>query len=314
MFAGLQAEDWPRWRETKLMSDWQIGPNFKADNMLLTFQVLTPKNDRLYDLTNLLPPALIWDSPMRWKVGETIHLTTLPLYLPRAWGVVLSLPPDAPMTSHLPHPLVMSEDRRLALTGVYLRSAGDQLIHVPDALFTATDFGTKLGKLAGIPVTETSSTFHSVVNETIKLQVWLPHQPLWPGATLNLWLQWRGHAWPDGMQVFVHVRQDNQNKAQIDGMPRYFVAYAVNAVLQTSGFANDWRQLTIPADATATDDWTVVIGLYNPQTGQRADVLDANGHVIGNEWVIGHLQLGAPPVPDQACALIPQTCAAQLVP
>ena len=36
-----------------------------------------------------------------------------------------------------------------------------------------------------------------------------------------------------------------------------------------------------------------------------------NGQVIGNELVLGQVQVAPLLVPDQACALISQTCAAQ---
>jgi hypothetical protein len=57
--------------------------------------------------------------------------------------------------------------------------------------------------------------------------------------------------------------------------------------------------------------WRVVVGLYDPQTGRRADVIDANGAPMGNEVEIGRVKIGPRPQPDQTCALNPAACASQ---
>jgi len=51
-----------------------------------------------------------------------------------------------------------------------------------------------------------------------------------------------------------------------------------------------------------------VIGLYEPQSGQRADLLDSKGQPIGNEFVVGEVKIVSHPLVDQACGLIPATC------
>ena len=105
---------------------------------------------------------------------------------------------------------------------------------------------------------------------------------------------------------FVHLRRDGENVAQQDGAPRWFVPYGVAERLQDRGFANDWRQMALPADAPVAGAWTLVVGLYDPATGQRAPVTDSAGHTA-DELVIGQVRVQPPPVPDQACALLPAT-------
>ena len=110
--------------------------------------------------------------------------------------------------------------------------------------------------------------------------------------------------------MFVHLRQDGANVAQNDGLPRYFVKYAAADAL-AHGAAVDWRQLAVPDAALSAGKWSVAAGLYDPASGVRAAVIGENGTVIGDEIVLGVAVVDEPPVPDQACALIPATCASQ---
>jgi hypothetical protein len=147
------------------------------------------------------------------------------------------------------------------------------------------------------------------------VRAWLAQRPVWGKDSVDVWLQWQGQSWPQPYTGFVHLRQNGENRAQADGAPRYFTFYAVEQALQRQGYANDWRQMQLPADATvlteSENSWSVVIGLYDPQTNQRALVIDALSNAIGNELTVGNLQVGSPPTPDQTCAMIEQSCAAQ---
>jgi hypothetical protein len=73
---------------------------------------------------------------------------------------------------------------------------------------------------------------------------------------------------------------------------------------------HDWRQLVIPQAGPQDEEWQVVAGVYAPQTGKRLMWQDANGE-LRDELVLGTLGVMAPQPPDQACALLPATCAAQ---
>ena len=75
--------------------------------------------------------------------------------------------------------------------------------------------------------------------------------------------------------------------------------------------ADDLRQLHIPPDLAPGTTLSIVVGLYDPVTGARLPLVDHAGVTIGEEWVIGQLTVAAPAIPDQACAMIPATCAAQ---
>jgi hypothetical protein len=134
---------------------------------------------------------------------------------------------------------------------------------------------------------------------------------LWPGGMVDVRLAWQAdglETWPPGVISFVHLRRNGVNVTQQDGLPRYFVAEP----LAVEGKWADWRQLQVPPPAEA-GRWEVVVGLYEPATGERLPVVDVGGQVIGDEAVIGTLQWQPAPVPDQSCALIAATCASQSV-
>jgi hypothetical protein len=78
----------------------------------------------------------------------------------------------------------------------------------------------------------------------------------------------------------------------------------------TTGHISDWRLLQIPADAPVEGAWEVVVGVYAPATGERLE-LKSGILFLGNELQVGNLRMAAPPPPDQACAMIPATCASR---
>ncbi len=92
-----------------------------------------------------------------------------------------------------------------------------------------------------------------------------------PGQPLDIWLAWgQDNQLPPGYVPFIHLRKDGQTVAQSDGPPRFFV--------QGPTLPVDWRQLTLPADAVSTPgDWQIIVGLYNPADGSRAEIDGAGG-------------------------------------
>jgi hypothetical protein len=264
----------------------------------------------VYKLADATPPALAWLPSNRWKPGQVVRITTLPLTLPRVWGVLVSQAPEAAAASHT----TPSTDDTVGLAAIYQRTKRDQLVQLASRLLDEDVVNDALRKTPVREIGKTEGVFKLAQNQTMKVTGWLPAHA-WPGQPLDVWLQWQGVApWPQNLTPFIHLRQQNTNLAQSDGLPLYFVHYPLTARADQQKFTDDWRQLTIPANAQPATELSVVIGLYNPQTGQRAEVVDANGAVSGNELTIGHVHVDAPFMPDQACALIPQTCASQPFP
>ncbi len=87
----ITLEDWPRWRQTKVTTTWQVGENFDAANASPHLSIRTLGGDSVYSFAESTPPALIWYPPSQWQTGNTIQATTLWLWLPKAWGVVTSV-------------------------------------------------------------------------------------------------------------------------------------------------------------------------------------------------------------------------------
>ena len=112
---------------------------------------------------------------------------------------------------------------------------------------------------------------------------------------MDIRLKWsRDAGWPAGVEAFVHLRGPDGRQAQQDGPPRIFVFYDADGLLQNGTGALDWRQPILPDDAELDEVWEIVIGLYDPISGMRLDVLDEAGNVVGNEARIGTITVGPP--------------------
>jgi uncharacterized membrane protein len=288
---SVRVDDWPRWRQTKIVAEWQVGQDFDPESMAPRLEVRTPAGETLYAMSELAPPALLWYPPERWQPGETIRVTTLPLSLPRDWGVAVSgvEPPNA---------LLYGSDG-LALAAAYTRQKDGVLINRTDEA-GLSPFSQRAGKAFQTQVRFASG---------LALRAEVADRIYAPGEAVDVRLWWAGaNEWPAGIAAFVHLRGPDGRQRQSDGLPRYVVTYDVGARLAQYDGAPDWRQLLLPDDAEPGERWEVVVGLYDPATGARIDVVDDAGNVVNNEGMVADVMVGAPPVPDQACALIPASC------
>jgi uncharacterized membrane protein len=302
-------EDWPRWRATQVVTVWQVGAGYDAARLEPSIDIRSPSGDDLYHLGTASPPALVWYPPQQWQAGDWVRVTTLPLYLPRSFGVVVERKPGLTV---LPTG-VGNEQARLA--AAFERNAHGQLVTL-DTMPThdAQRLEAWLHGVAVSSAAPVSARFMLPSGGRFILTATLDSDVAWPGATVDARLAWQGDhvdAWPPGVIAFVHLRQAGTNLHQQDGLPRYFVVDP----LPTAGKWADWRQLTVPPDAAPVADssatWHVVVGLYDPVQGTRLPVVDVGGNVIGDEVIVGTLARRDAPVADQSCALIPATCASQ---
>lgn len=284
----ITAQDWPRWRETRLTASYEVPAETPLGQYEPRLDVVSPAGDVVASLGTATPPGLVWLPAERWQPGVTYRATTLPLHLPRTFAVLAGGEP-----------------------AVFRRVAGDRLVQLPPAPATWENLPDNLWPALLGPLRSNGARLALPDGRELAVQAWVEERTTWPGDAFDLWLRWEGDEWPAGWTPFVHLRRDGSNIAQQDGLPRLFGEYQVDDALRRQGFANDWRQLAIPSDATPGSDLSLVLGLYNPETGQRATVLDRNGQGMGDELVVGTVDVGTPPLPDQACALIPATCAAQ---
>ncbi len=323
----VAADDWPRWRQTKLQVEWLVGSdvqngvNSDADSAVDSavasagfvpdLTVVTPDGERLHDLTSAAPPALVWYPPERWLPGERVQITTLPLLLPRFWGVVTT---NAIAASEFPAVMgqITGDEQPQQLLAAFQRtSAGLQRLPLATAAQPPSQF-TLLNPVA-VQLLPAATVDEPPVpeQEVLRLRAWGNPAHLWPGGKLLLWLRWQGEQWPAGKTAFVHLRVDGENVAQRDGLPRQFVYYAVATRLAALGEIDDSRVIDIPAALAVGTEVTLVVGLYDVASGERALVLNPRGELVGDEWAVATWTVGDAPVPDQACALVPQSCAAQ---
>ncbi|MFZ1753878.1 MAG: DUF2079 domain-containing protein [Caldilineaceae bacterium] len=278
-FLGMDLLDWPRWRQTKVTTLWRVEEGFDGQ-IAPRVEIRTPSGGVILDDSQLLSPAAVWYPPARWQVGEIIRLESLWLFLPAEWGVAVGI------TNKTVNP-----KEPLARAGTFSRQPDDTL-----------DSGESSKSLADRPPV---GWFAGPAGERITVAVRLDTSAA-AGQMADLRLEWRTDT-PELLarhQIFVHLRGPDGNIAQNDGSPRYFIPVPPGPVTP------DWRQLALPADLKP-GSYPVVIGVYDPAGGERLAAFGPDGQPAGNELPLGFVEVTEPLVPDQACALIPLTCASQ---
>jgi uncharacterized membrane protein len=308
---GVEAEDWPRWRQTKLVAAWQVGKEFDPAADAPRLSVVTPGGDTVATLAAAAPPGLAWLPATAWRPGNEIRLTTLALALPPMFAVQASGD---------------------AATGpaVFVRGPHDTLRRVAEPGRQAEDLGAALQPYLGALAASREVTATLPDGRQLSLRGWLPVAPVAAEQPANVLLEWQlegtpdngvENGWPQDLAAFVHLRHAGSNVDQADGAPQWFGAPARpiaasgrQGTAQTT-ILNDWRQVTVPAGVEPGEDWRVVVGLYNPQSGERLPLYGGGqgGQAIDavDELELGWIRVAAPPQPDQACALLPATCASQ---
>lgn len=277
---SVTALDWVRWRQTRIEATF-AGWNPEMGEPRL--DVSGMDGDLLYTLDTAAPPALVWRPWQTWQAGEDLRLTTLALTLPRAFVVQQSGAEDAVFyrgSDGILRSLSMSalvESNVYPLAVEALRGGG----LVTDDIQLEAD---------GAPVT---------------VQGWIADRAYWQGDTVDLWLEIVRDAPLEEWSLFVHLLRDDDIIAQQDGTPRLIAPIDLTAAFTEAGHARAWHTLTIPAEVATDGAWRIVVGLYQPATGERA-VGTAGGE---NQLVIPITVTRA--VPDQACALNAAACASQ---
>ncbi len=309
-FAAITANAWPRWRQARVMTEWLVGRDYQSGTVRPWLELRTPPGKLLYTYDQLTPPALIWYPPDRWQPGDRIRITTLPLYLPRYWGASVGVVhgPDPfqpnhrlPASDAAPDVSIQSTDGTLALAAAYRWDEKSQLQILPPDDLLSPDLGARLRPNGrGINV-----DFRTVDGALIPLSAWLPDAAPTPDHLLDFWLRWEQGV-PADYQPFVHLRHAGKNIIQEDGPPHVFLT------LPAQQPVNDWREFLIPADAVQPgQEVSLFVGLYNPATGQRLDILGPDGKLAGNEFLLASWTVAPPPIPDQPCALLKDICLSQ---
>ncbi len=304
---GIEAEDWPRWRQTKLAATWQVGSRFDPATDEPHLSVVTPGGDTVATLAAAVPPGLAWLPVTDWRPGDEIRLTTLALTLPPVFAVQASR--DAEVG-----PVIFVRGPQGTLQQVLQQAPG------------AGSLDSALQPYLGSLVASRAVTATLPDGRQLTLQGWLPAAPVATGRQANVLLEWRlagatgsstGNEWPPDLAAFVHLRHGGANLDQADGAPQWFGQPSKRVISpdQVTTILNDWRQVTVPAEAELGEDWQLVVGVYNPQTGERLPLSPAGqsgeANAAMDELDLGSIRVIAPPEPDQACALLPAACSSQ---
>lgn len=261
------ALDWPRWRQTRLQAVW---PANTAEPALT---VITPAGETTYTLGASTPPALLWRA--QGAAAGTLNAAA-PLRAETPW---LWLPRT--VLAHTGDPTEGT---------VLRRTRGDRLATLPAAALDGSDYAQVVGALTDFRLKSAQATLAG--DAPLEISLWVENRPLWPGDTLDVWLQWRGAAWPAGAEPRLELHHAGIPVAIDTGTPRLFGRDQA-ASLAEKGYANDWRTLTLPATLPASDGWAL-------------HLIAADGRPLLT------LPLRVRPfVPDQACALLAPACASQ---
>jgi len=307
VFVNARVEDWPRWRQTRINPCWLVGPALQTTPLAPQLEVVTPAAEVLYSFSAAAPPALLWYPPEQWQAGEVICLKTLPLYLPKLWGLRIA-PTGAQTAEGAPYAQsLLRNSEGATLVQLFEGTARDRV--APIAAYPSEQ--------EQIEVTGPTLTAQGefLVNEQpLRVSLQAPAQ-LIPDAAVYLHLVWSSEIlvdWPADLAAFVHLRQGEMTIAQADGPPRFFPLDAIQATGSgPSLWIDEWRELAIPATTPMGEQLTLAIGLYDPNTGIRMELQSATVQAIDNALLVGPIETRSAPIPDQACALIPATCASQ---
>ena len=111
-----------------------------------------------------------------------------------------------------------------------------------------------------------------------------------PGEAIHLTLYWQGLAeMKDDYTVFVHLlREGDQIWARADRQPQE--GAAPTSTWSTGQIVVDEYELVTPPDAPP-DVYEIEVGLYLPETGNRLDILDQDGRLIGNRVLLSKVRV-----------------------
>jgi len=108
-----------------------------------------------------------------------------------------------------------------------------------------------------------------------------------PGEAIHLTLYWQGLAeMKDDYTVFVHLlREGDQIWAGADRQPQ-----PPTSTWAKRQIVVDEYELVIPPDAPP-DVYEIEVGLYLPETGDRLDLLDRDGRLMGNRVLLSKVRV-----------------------
>ena len=292
-------------RGVELTTVWLVGSSYSPNTYFPWIEIHSPAGETIYSYQDR-PPALVWYPPERWQPGDRIRITSFPIFPPRYWGVTAAVPSyngeRLPAMSFAPHASVVSADGTFAMVGAWQWADGDRLLPLAPETLLASDIGPQL-QPDGY---QNSFNFTTTDGKHYALQTWMPEKAPSPRYPFYFWLHWP-QGIPENMIPFVHIRSQNQTILYLDGPPHVFVDLPANQSV------NDWREFVLPETVRPGDAIQIVVGLYDPATGQRLDFLGADRQPMGSEAILADYTVRPAPIPDFPCALYEKMCLSQPV-
>ena len=246
---------------------WQSLAKMKAEVLAKDYAVfvhLLDENDLILAQRNTFPGLGSFPTTL-WQVGDAIADTyTLAL----------------PETTYAPG-LAQLE------VGLFDFATGDRLlVHVPEG--EPPDDNVRFHEIEVLPRSETGlpNPVHFNFGGQIALAGYeMDRRKVSPGEAIRLILYWQSLAeMEDNYTVFVHLlREGDQIWAGTDRQPQE--GAAPTSTWSKGQVVVDEYKLGIGADAPP-DVYEVEVGLYLPETGNRLDLLNQDGRLMGNRVLL----------------------------
>ena len=278
---GHELVDDGKWGLTRWRSFWQT--QAPLPTVLRVWPFAVAPDGSLADDPALRPPVVtLWYPPARWQPGEQIVVETLPWFMPPVWAPAVGVYAGeawADQAGRWPvQGAAAAFEQQTWARLTPMQRVGRRLLPLPGpaaeveplAVFE-TSAGApwiELHRLEGLPAVLTAGG---------------------AAVSIPLTLTWRLAAPVAGdWSVFVHLRNAaGDNVAQADGPPVWFGLRPFTAWKPDQPGA-DRRNLSLPR-ALAPGIYRLVIGLYDPQSGQRLTLTHG-----ANETEVGRLHIAAP--------------------
>ncbi len=271
---GFDVIDDGKWGLTRWRGYWQTDRRLSSDLQVRPF-VVTPEGTLADDPSQRPPLALLWYPPHRWRPGETILVETLPWYLPAQWAPAVGVFEGSDWNDRTRRWMVNGD------TPLFDANTWAQLPAWQRTGRTLRPLELPVEDTTGTPLARWAApeggTWGSLLDAA------LPTTPLVAGQPVTVTLTWN-LAQPAARDdaVFVHLRDAAGNTvAQADGQPTWFGARPFTT--WRAGEAGADVRVIESAALRTGESYTLVVGLYDPATGRRLDVIGQDGTVTGNE-------------------------------
>jgi len=246
---------------------WQSSA--KMDQDYTVFVHLLDENDLILAQRNTFPGLGSFPTAL-WQVGDAIA-DTYTLMLPETTY--------APSSAQLEVGLFeFATGERLLVYGPTGEPAGDNV---------------RFQEIEVLPRSETGlpNPVHFNFGGQIALVGYdLDRRKAWPGETIHLSLYWQCLAeMKDDYTIFVHLlREGDQIWAGADRQPQE--GAASTSTWSKGQIVVDEYELVIVPDAPP-DVYEVEVGLYLAETGERLDILDQEGRLMGNRVLLSKVRV-----------------------